>query len=109
MVNELTGDMFFRRSGMRVFSMRFSHILTPGQYAKEISLFTDTSHRHRILWSYIDVRDAATACRLAIESSNGGRSMQLDITANDMLSNVRSEELTREYYPEVSDISRMKL
>jgi nucleoside-diphosphate-sugar epimerase len=103
-VNELIGDMFFRRCDMRVFSMRFSHILSPEQYEKEISSFTNTSQRHRILWSYVDVRDAATACRLAIESSSEVGSVQLDITANDMLSNIRPEELARQYYPEVLDI-----
>jgi nucleoside-diphosphate-sugar epimerase len=99
-VGESIGDMFSRRSGMRVFAMRFAHILAPEQYEKEIAAFADTRRHHRILWSYIDVRDAAAACRLAVECGAEG-SVRLDVTADDLLSDVPPAELAARYYPGV--------
>jgi nucleoside-diphosphate-sugar epimerase len=102
-VGELTGDMFARQAGMEVFSLRFSHILAPGEYAHEKAQFANTARHHRILWSYVDVRDAASACRLSLEApvAAGGLSCVLDITANDALNDANVRALAERHYPEV--------
>lgn len=101
--NEHIGDMFARRVNMQVFAMRFSLVLTPEEYSREIAAFSDTARHHRILWSYVDARDAATACRLALETSpnESQEACRLDVTSSDILSDVGLEELARRYYPQV--------
>lgn len=101
--SELVGDMFARRVNMQVFAMRFSLILTPEEYGREIAAFSNTARHHRILWSYIDARDAATACRLALETGKNEtlESCRLNVTASDILSDASLEELVKQYYPQV--------
>ncbi|MBW7460206.1 NAD(P)-dependent oxidoreductase, partial [Paenibacillus sepulcri] len=84
-VNEQTGDMFNRRNGMQVLSLRFSTIIRPEEYrAMEASIRTPERHK-RTLWSYIDIRDAAAACLASLQAENCG-SASLNITAPDTLS-----------------------
>lgn len=102
--NELIGDMFARRENMEVYAMRFSLILTPEEYEREIAHFENTARHHRILWSYVDARDAATACRLALETGSTGQeeAVRLDVTASDILSNADLPSLASQYYPTVA-------
>ncbi|GAB6930302.1 NAD(P)-dependent oxidoreductase [Paenibacillus sp. JCM 10914] len=102
-VNEQTGDMFVRRVDMEVFAMRFSMVVAPNEYEREIAAFEHTARHHRSLWSYIDARDAAVACRLALEAEgNDDRvACRLNITASDIISNVSIAELTAKHYPGV--------
>ncbi|RXZ83232.1 NAD(P)-dependent oxidoreductase [Paenibacillaceae bacterium] len=102
-VGELIGDMFNRREGMDVLSLRYSMIVAPEEYRHFINRFNETANHHRIMWSYIDIRDAAEASRLALEASDTG-SVQLNVTADDVLSSTPTEELLRRHYPQVTDI-----
>jgi len=58
--------------------------------------------RLRILWSYIDSRDLAIACRLGIERDGFGCE-PLNIVADDTSSNLHSRELARPFLPNVVD------
>ncbi|WP_282936132.1 NAD(P)-dependent oxidoreductase [Paenibacillus sp. RC67] len=102
-VNEQTGDMFARRVNMQVYALRFSLILAPEEYAREISMFGDTARHHRTLWSYVDARDAAIACRMALESecSETSEACRLNITSSDILSSESIRDLAAKYYPQV--------
>jgi nucleoside-diphosphate-sugar epimerase len=102
-MGEQIGDMFARRVGMEVFALRFSLILAPEEYKQEIAKFADTARHHRILWSYVDARDAAAACRLALTASapEGGEACRLGITASDALSDVDLDMLAKRHYPQV--------
>lgn len=102
-VNEQTGDMFARRTGMEIYALRFSLILAPNEYDREIAAFSDTARHHRILWSYVDARDAASACRLALEAPGHGKTeaCRLNITSSDLLSDASVSELAAKYYPQV--------
>ncbi|MWV42106.1 NAD-dependent epimerase/dehydratase family protein [Paenibacillus sp. HJL G12] len=102
-VNEQTGDMFARRMGMEIYALRFSLILGPEEYAREIAAFDQTGRHHRILWSYVDARDAAAACRLALEVNGHGEpeACRLNITSSDILSDASVSELAVKYYPQV--------
>jgi nucleoside-diphosphate-sugar epimerase len=51
------------------------------------------------LWGYVDVRDAAAACRLAVEA-NGFGFEAFNIVAADSLSARPTEEIIREYLPD---------
>lgn len=102
-VNEQTADMFHRRTGMQVVSFRIGNVIEPGDYAKFPSFIRDPAQRDRILWSYVDTRDIAEACRLAIEAEGLG-SVALNLAADDTSMAIPSRELLAARYPEVSDI-----
>jgi len=107
-VSKLTGeracDAFARKSQMQVASLRFAGVCT------------DTSHRVLIdrrnnplrwtgpLWTYIDVRDGAIACRLAAEASFSGHEA-FNICAPTTLMPVPTAELVRQYLPDVKRVA----
>src|SRR5215469_11961026 len=55
-------------SGVPFIGLRFSNILGPADYERFPSYWPDPSLRKWNLWGYIDERDAAAACRLALEA-----------------------------------------
>ncbi|MBT5170318.1 MAG: NAD(P)-dependent oxidoreductase, partial [Opitutales bacterium] len=65
--------------------------------------FSNPEQRLCILWSYIDVRDVATACRLAIEKDGLGCQPMI-LAAEDTSSNLPSSELIAKYLPTVKDL-----
>jgi nucleoside-diphosphate-sugar epimerase len=101
-VNEQTADMFHRRTGIQVVSLRLGNVIDPRAYENFPSFIHDPEQRDRILWSYIDTRDAAEVCQLAIEAEGLG-SVALNITADDSSMAVKSRELMAARYPEVTD------
>jgi len=102
-VNEVTAEAFHRRTGMQVISFRLGNILVPETYAGVKESFSQPEKRQRILWSYIDARDVATACRLAIEKDGLG-AQPLIIAADDSSSDLPTQELVKTYLPGVKDI-----
>lgn len=101
-VNEQTADMFHRRTGMQVVSLRLGNVIDPSAYERFPSFINDPEQRDRILWSYIDTRDAAKVCQLAIEAEGLG-SVALNIAADDSSMAIPSRELMAAKYPEVTD------
>ncbi|MFC5530551.1 NAD-dependent epimerase/dehydratase family protein [Cohnella yongneupensis] len=99
-VGEQTGAMFHRRTGMQVMALRYSTIYTPNDYAG-LSL-ADAGRYKKTMWSYIDIRDAATATLASLESDAGGFHA-LNITADDTLSDWESARLAEQYYPETTE------
>lgn len=102
-VNELTAETYHRRTGMQVVSFRLGNILVPESYAKVKAGFNNPETRKPILWSYIDARDVASACRLAIEKDGLGAAV-MNLAADDISSDIPSAELVRRYLPNVRDI-----
>jgi nucleoside-diphosphate-sugar epimerase len=102
-VNEVTAQAFHRRTGMQVVSFRLGNILVPESYAQLKANFDDTEARLRILWSYIDARDVASACLKAIEKDGLGAEA-LIIAADDSSSNRLTRELVEKYLPGVKEI-----
>ncbi|CAI6062422.1 NAD-dependent epimerase/dehydratase family protein [Cohnella sp. JJ-181] len=101
-VGELTADMFHRRSGIQVVSLRLGNVIPPEWYERFPSWMHNPEERERILWSYIDTRDAAEACRLAIEAEGLG-SVALNLGSDETSMDVPSRELMAARYPEVTD------
>lgn len=101
--NELTANMFYKRTGIQVVSLRFANIIAPEDYEKYARLIESPDLYKLNLWSYVDVRDAATSCRLAMEVDGLG-AVALNITADDTLANTDTTELMKRHYPEVIDI-----
>lgn len=87
-------------SGIPFIALRFSNILGPADYQEFPSYWGDPTARKWNLWGYIDERDAATACRLALEADISG-SASFIIAAADTVMTRPSAELVREVFPGV--------
>ncbi|MFO7725400.1 MAG: NAD(P)-dependent oxidoreductase [Oceanipulchritudo sp.] len=102
-LNEITAEAFHRRTGMQIISFRLGNIVTPETHAAVHETFSAPEKRLPILWSYIDARDVAIACELAIEKDGLG-CQPLILAANDTSSNIPSAELISRFLPEVKDL-----
>jgi nucleoside-diphosphate-sugar epimerase len=101
-VDERTAEMFHRRTEMQVLAYRFTWVATSEAYKPTAeTLNADPRHNDwwRLLWSYVDVRDAATACRLGIEVDGLGFEV-FNITGSDILNDTPTEELIRKHCPD---------
>jgi nucleoside-diphosphate-sugar epimerase len=102
-VDERTGEMFHRRTGMQVAAMRFSLVAPMDEirgHVEKLRVDPGFDDWWRLFWAYIDVRDAASACRRAIEVDDLGFEV-FNIIAADTLSDRPTEELIRTYTPSV--------
>jgi len=100
-VDERTAAMFHRRTGMTVLAYRFHLIALPEEATAEAAAVAAQPERFSTnLWGYVDVRDAATACRLGVETEGLGFEI-FNITAADTLSATTTQDLLRRYCPTV--------
>jgi len=99
-VNERTGRAFHLRDGMDVYAYRIGNVIEPHEYAALIEGFRDPSARKRIVWSYIDARDLAQACRRGVEADGLGFRV-FNIANDEVSSDLPTRELLRRYYPAV--------
>lgn len=106
-VAEKTADSFNRRCGMQVVSFRIGNVITAEKYKNFPGFIHDPKQRRTILWSYIDARDIASACRLAIETDGLG-SVAINLAADDTSMDLKSSDLMKAEFPHVTDI-RMPL
>lgn len=101
-VNEETAKMFHRKSNMQVVSLRLGNVISPDMYKNFPEFIHNSAERDRILWSYIDTRDAASACRLAIEKEGLG-AVEVNVAADDTSMDIKSRELMSAQFPNVTD------
>ena len=90
-------------SGIPFIALRFSNIMAPQDY-REFPGFWDDPHRRKWnLWGYIDERDVAASCRLALEApaESVEGSPAFIIAAADTVMTRPSAELLAEVYPGV--------
>ena len=104
LIGEKLCDSLSQRSGMQIASLRFSGIYTEEHRA----LLAERRKQPTIrgtgaLWSYIDARDAARACRLALEADVLGH-QAFNICAPDTIMNEPTRELASRYLPQVKDL-----
>ncbi|GAE28069.1 UDP-glucose 4-epimerase [Halalkalibacter wakoensis JCM 9140] len=99
-INEITAKAFHARTGMDIYGFRIGNVIEPNEYDNFPEFFKDPSARKRIAWSYIDVRDLAQACRLGLETDGLGFEI-MNVTADDVSSNLPTMDLLKTYYPDV--------
>lgn len=104
-INEVTAAMFHRRDGTQIISFRIGNVVCPEDYAAIKSRFAHPEDRLRILWSYIDSRDLALGCRLAIEKSGLGCEAVI-IAADDTSSNLPTPKLIKRFLSGVKEFKR---
>jgi nucleoside-diphosphate-sugar epimerase len=99
-VGEAMAVQFARRHGIPYIGLRFSNIMEPHDYARFPGFWADPNLRRWNLWGYVDARDVAQSCRLALERPLAGAEVFI-IAAADTVMNRPSAELMREVYPDV--------
>ncbi|MCL1992455.1 MAG: NAD(P)-dependent oxidoreductase [Spirochaetes bacterium] len=101
---EVAAEGMQRRYGSQIISFRIGNIITPEMYAKIFPGFIrDTKIRKRNLWNYIDARDIAAACRLAIEAEGLAASV-MNLGADDNCQAIKSDALVKAEFPGLKDI-----
>jgi nucleoside-diphosphate-sugar epimerase len=102
-VGETVADSFARRNGMRIASLRLPGVNYDPAFQRIRGLMGDPAFRRPGFWSYIDVRDAAVLCRLALEGSFSGHRIY---NAAAPSSNMRESTpaLIRRFFPALADI-----
>lgn len=102
-VDERTGEMFHRRTGMQVIAFRYS-LVAPMTELRDLAkrLEADPGYEDwwKLFWAYLDLRDAASACRKAIEADGLGF-QAIGLNMSDTLASAPTEELIRRYAPSV--------
>src|SRR5262245_13254548 len=103
-VSKLAGericDAFARRSEMQIASLRFAGISADLTQRNLLERRKNPLRWAGPLWTYIDVRDAALACRLAVESDFSGHE-PFNICAPNTIMTKSTLELVQEYFPDV--------
>jgi nucleoside-diphosphate-sugar epimerase len=97
---EEMAHQFNRWSGIPFVGLRFSNIMEPQDYARFPAFSADPTLRKWNLWGYVDARDVAQSCRLALEAAITGAEVFI-IAAADTVMKRPSRELLAEVFPEV--------
>jgi nucleoside-diphosphate-sugar epimerase len=105
-VGEVLGQGFSRRTDLTVISLRLAWIHTPETFKQQlVPLWEDPAAGAANLWAYIDSRDAAQACRLALDvqvspSTSASVHEPFFIAAPNSFMKTPTAELMRKYFPE---------
>ncbi len=71
-VGEQLAAQMARWHGMRFVGLRFSNVMEPHDYARFAAWQDNPALRRWNLWGYVDARDCAAACRLALDADTTG-------------------------------------
>ena len=101
LVGEKLCDALAARSDIQIASLRFSGIYTEAHRGLVLERKNNPLIRGTgALWTYIDARDAARACRLALEAKFSGH-QAFNICASETFMEAPTYELLKKYFPEV--------
>jgi nucleoside-diphosphate-sugar epimerase len=98
LVVERACDAFASKGDMQIASLRFAGICADFTHQNLRERRKDPLRWSGPLWTYIDVRDAALACRLAVEANVTGHEA-FNICAPNTIINRPTSELVTEYLP----------
>jgi nucleoside-diphosphate-sugar epimerase len=100
-ISEEMARQFSRTTGTTFAGLRISNIMVaPGDYERFLTFQDDPRLRKWNLWGYVDARDVAQACRLALEADLEGAEVFI-VAAADTVMERESRDLMAEVYPEV--------
>jgi nucleoside-diphosphate-sugar epimerase len=97
---QMAREMHRWNPGTRFAGLRISNIFDTADYAQIPSFWSDLSLRRWNLWSWVDARDVAQACRLALEAEIPGADV-FTIAAADTLMKQSSRALMAKSFPGV--------
>jgi nucleoside-diphosphate-sugar epimerase len=101
--SETVAGQIAQWSGIPFVALRFSNIMDPAWYEEFPSFSDDPLLRKWNLWGYVDQRDVALSCRLALEADAGavGPASSFIIAAADTVMNRPSADLLAAVFPGV--------
>ncbi len=99
LLSEELGRQLHRWTGVPYVALRFSNIMEPDEYERFSSFWDDPRLRRWNLWGYVDARDIAQSCRLALEADVGAE--HFIVAAADTVMNRPSRDLMAEVFPSV--------
>lgn len=101
---EQAADYFVANYGLTILSFRLMGIRTPVQLGSEIEqMAQDPASGSWLLWTRTDARDAALACRLAVEKESVP-SGPYNITGAQVVLDQSAVELVRQYFGDRTEI-----
>ena len=101
-LSESMADTFTRWSPqLSIASLRFSNVIGPEDATMLAGIQADPRQRRMNAWGYVDARDAARACVLAIEAEFSGHERAIIAAADTMVAQPTSE-LHDTYFPNVA-------
>ncbi len=95
-VGEAIADSFARLGAMSIASLRFPGVVFDLTYQTVVERWRDPAMRRGGFWTYIDARDAARACRLAVEADLGGHEV-FNVAAPTSMMREPTTELLRRF------------
>jgi nucleoside-diphosphate-sugar epimerase len=99
-VGEEMARHFARWTGLPYTGLRFSNVMEPHDYERFPGFWDDPQLRRWNLWGYVDARDVAQCCRLALHGDVPGAEVFI-VAAADTVMTRPSRELLAEVYPDV--------
>jgi nucleoside-diphosphate-sugar epimerase len=99
LISEELARQFRRWTGLPYVGLRFSNVMEPHDYERFPSFWEDATLRKWNLWGYVDARDVAQSCRLALSADVGAE--VFIVAAADTCMTRSSGELMEEVYPDV--------
>ncbi len=106
LMGEKLGEAWSQKTGAQFASLRFAGIYSEAHRSMLLERKNNPLARGTgALWSYIDARDAARACRLALEADFDGH-QAFNICAPSTIMDTPTRELIARYLPQVKDLRR---
>lgn len=103
--DEATARMASRRWNMRLYGLRFPFVGTESEIREYAASAADDGQQARELWTYLDVRDAARAIRLALEKANARSepfATVVNVIADDVLIGHPLADLVTTAFPDLA-------
>lgn len=101
---EQAADYFLANFGLTVLSFRFMGVRTPTELDADIQrMVQDPASGARLLWTHTDTRDAALACRLAVEQEDVPPG-PYNITGAQVMLSAESQDLVRQHFGTKTEI-----
>tara|TARA_A100001011_G_C13986899_1_gene705634 strand:- start:92 stop:784 length:693 start_codon:yes stop_codon:yes gene_type:complete len=101
MGEEMARQFCRRNPDMKIIGLRYSNIMEEHDYKQFNSFQNDPYLRKWNLWGYIDARDVAQACLLAMESKLKGADNFI-ISADDTVMNEDNKSLLDKVFPNIN-------
>ena len=102
-VAETAADSFVRIHELTILSLRFPGINFEPDFRGFAERFQDPGKKLGRFWSYLDARDAAAACRLALEAPARGHEVVLVAAPTSTVAEP-TDALVRRYFPQVKKV-----
>lgn len=104
-VGETIADSFCVEGRMTAASLRFPGINYDPTFRRITGFLADPGYRQRGFWSYVDVRDAARGCRLALEAPLAGHQV-FNMAAPGSNMREATAELAKRFFPGLKELRR---